>query len=62
MKNKKPSDETSIFEFLNKNFENANLTRITINERLTFISNNNRITNKLTNGENYYFVTNNESS
>ena len=61
-KNKKRPDETSIYEFLNKNLENANLTKITINERLTSISNNNRITNKLTNGKNSYFVTNNESS
>ena len=33
-KNKKRPDETSINEFLNKNLENANLTKITINERL----------------------------
>ena len=33
-KNKKRPDETSIDEFLNKNLENANLTKITINERL----------------------------
>ena len=46
-KNKKRPDETSICEFLNKNLENANLTKITINERLTSMSNNNRITNKL---------------
>ena len=61
-KNKKRPDETSIYEFLNKNFENANLTKITINERLTSMSNNNRITNKLTNGKNSCFLTNNESS
>ena len=61
-KNKKPPDETSIYEFFNKNLENANLTQVTINERLTSMSNNNRITNKLTNGKNSYFVTNNESS
>ena len=50
-KNKKRPDETSIYEFLNKNLENANLTKITINERLTSMSNNNRITNKLINGK-----------
>ena len=61
-KNKKRPHETSIYEFLNKNLENANLTKTTINERLTSMSNNNRITNKLTNGKNSYFVTNNESS
>ena len=61
-KNKKRPAETSIYEFLNKNLENANLTKMTINERLTSMSNNNRITNKLTNGKNSYFVTNNESS
>ena len=61
-KNKKRPDETSIYEFLNKNLENANLTKITIDERLTSMSNNNRITNKLTNGKNSYFVANNESS
>ena len=61
-KNKKRPGETSIYEFLNKNLQNANLTKITINERLTSMSNNNRITNKLTNGKNSYFVTNNESS
>ena len=33
-----------------------------MNERLPSMSNNNRITNKLTNGKNSYFVTNNESS
>ena len=60
-KNKKRPDETSIYEFLNKNLENANPTKITINERLTSMSNNNRITNKLTNGKKSYFVTNNES-
>ena len=60
-KNKKRPDETSIYEFLNKNLENANLTKITINERLTSMSNNNRITNKLNNGKNSYFVANNES-
>ena len=61
-KNKKRPDETSIYEFLNKNLENANLAKITINERLTSMSNNSRITNKLTNGKNSYFVTSNESS
>ena len=50
-KNKKRPDETSIYEFLNKNLENANLTKITINEKLTSMLNNNRITNKLTNGK-----------
>ena len=59
---KKRPDETSIYEFLNKNIENANLTKRTIYERLTSMSNNNRITNKITNGKNSYFVTNNESS
>ena len=58
----KQSDETSTHEFLNKNLENANLTKLTINEWLTFMSNNNRIRSKLTNGKNSYFVTNNESS
>ena len=52
-KNKKRSDETSIFEFFNKSLENANLTKITINETLTSTSKNNRITNKLTNGKNH---------
>ena len=33
-KNKKRPDETSVYEFLNKNLENANLKKITINERL----------------------------
>ena len=61
-KNKKRPDETSIYEVLNKNLENPNLTKITINERLTSMSKNNHITNKLTNGKNSYFVTNNESS
>ena len=45
-----------------KNSGNANLIKITINERLISMSNNNHITNKLTNGKNSYFVTNNESS
>ena len=61
-KNKKRPDETSIYEFLNKNFENANLTKVTINERLASMLSNNRITNKLANGKNSYLVTNNESS
>ena len=61
-KNKKRPDETSFYEFLNKNFENANLIKITLNDRLTSMSNNNRITNKLTNGKNSYFITNNDSS
>ena len=61
-KNKKRPYETLMYEFLNKNLENADLTKITINERLTSMSNNNRITNKLTNGTNSYFVTENESS
>ena len=61
-KNKKQPDETSIYDFLNKSLESANLSKITINKRLTSMSNNNRITNKLTNGKNCYFVTNNESS
>ena len=52
-KNKKRSDETSIFEFFNKSLENANLAKITINETLTSTSKNNRITNKLTNGKNH---------
>ena len=61
-KNKKQPDETSIYDFLNKSLESANLSKIIINKRLTSMSNNNRITNKLTNGKNCYFVTNNESS
>ena len=60
-KYKKRPDETSIYEFLNKNLENANLTKKTINERLSSMSKKNCITNKLTNGKNQYFVTNNES-
>ena len=42
-KNKKRPDETSIYEFFNKNLENANLTKITINDRPTSMSNNNRV-------------------
>ena len=61
-KNQKRPDETLIYEFINKNLKDANLTKVTINERLTFMSKNNRITNKLTNGKKSYFVTNNESS
>ena len=60
-KNKKPPDESSIYEILNKNHDNANLTKITMNERLTFMSNNNRITNKLNNEKNCYFEKNDES-
>ena len=47
---------------MNKNPENANVTKITINERRTSMSNSNPVTNKLTNGKNSYFVTNNGSS
>ena len=61
-KNKTRPDETSIYELFNKNLENTNLTKITINERLTSMSNNNRIINQLTNVKNFYFVTNNEST
>ena len=61
-KNKNRPDESSIYEILNKNHDNANLTKITMNERLTFMSNNNRITNKLNNEKNCYFETNEESS
>ena len=61
-KNKKQPDDTSIDKFLNKNLENANLTKININERLTSMSNENHNTNKLINGNNSCFVTNNESS
>ena len=61
-KNQNQPDETLIYEFINKNLKNANLTKTTINERLTFMSKSNRITNKLANGKNSYFVTNNESS
>ena len=50
-KNKKRPDETSVYEFLNKNLENANLPKININERLISTSNNSCITNKLTNGK-----------
>ena len=53
-KNKKRPIETSIYECLNKNLENANLTKTTINDRLTSVLNNIRITNKLTNGKNSY--------
>ena len=60
-KNEKRPDETSVSEFLNKNLENVNLTKITINERLTSMSNKNPITNKLTNGKKSYFVRNNAS-
>ena len=37
-KNKKRPDATSIYEFLNKNLENAKLTKTIIDERLTFMS------------------------
>ena len=46
---------------MNKNFENANLTKAAINEKLTSMSRNSRIANKLTNAKNSYFVINNES-
>ena len=42
---------------MNENLENANVTKTTINERLTSVSKDNRTTN----GKNPYFVTNNES-
>ena len=42
---------------MNENLENANVTKTTINERLTSVSKDNRTTN----GKNSYFVTNNES-
>ena len=42
---------------MNKNLENANVTKTTINERLMSVSKGNRTTN----GKNSYFVTNNES-
>ena len=42
---------------MNENLENANVTKTTINERLTSVSKDNRATN----GKNSYFVTNNES-
>ena len=61
-KNKKQPDETSIYAFLNKNLENANLTKITINERITSMLNNNHITIKLTSWKDSYFKTNNETS
>ena len=61
MKNKKRPDETSIQSFLNKNLENANLTKTTINERLSSMSKKPRITNELSNEKNSYFATNNES-
>ena len=57
--NKKQADETSINEFFNKSLENAKLTKVTLNESLTFRLKNNHITNKLTYGENSYFVNNN---
>ena len=60
-KNKKRPDETTIYQFLNKNLENTDLTKIIINDRLTFMSNNNRITNKLIKWRDFYFVINNES-
>ena len=52
-KNKKQPEETSIYEFLNKNPENGNLTKIAVNERLTSMSKNNRITDKLTSGKKF---------
>ena len=60
-KNKKRPDESSIYEFLNKDHANANLTKITINQGITFRSNNNHITNTLNNEKNSYFETNIES-
>ena len=52
-KNKKQPEETSIYESLNKNPENGNLTKIAVNERLTSMSKNNRITDKLTSGKKF---------
>ena len=46
---------------MNKNLENANLTKTTINERLSSMSKKPRITNELSNEKNSYFATNNES-
>ena len=54
-KSKKRPDE-SIYEFFNKSFENANLKKINVNNRLTFMPNNICITNNSTNGKNSYFV------
>ena len=54
-KSKKRPDE-SIYEFFNKSFENANLKKINVNNRLTFMPNNIRITNNSINGNNSYFV------
>ena len=57
MKCKKQPDEISVHES-SRNLENANLTTVTINDRLTFMSNNNRITNQLISRKNSYLVTN----
>ena len=48
-KNEKHPGEISIYEFWDKNLKNSNLTKITINDKLTCMSNN-HITNKLTSG------------
>ena len=51
-KNKKRPNKILICEFLRKNLENANLRKITVKVKLTYMSNNNRIKIKLTNWEN----------
>lgn len=57
---KKGPDETSIYELLIRILEMQAtlLTKVTINNRLTFMSNKNWITNKLTNIKKSYFATN----
>ena len=54
-KNKKRPDKTLIHELLKKKLKNANLTKITMNDRITFMSSNNCIANNLRQTKEKYF-------
>ena len=53
---KKRPDCYSIYDFLSKSLSNSDITKQLISSRLTYLTKNNKLKNKQTNGKNSYFI------
>ena len=54
--NKKRPDCYSIYDYLSKSLSNSDITKQLISSRLTYLTENNKLKNKQTNGKYSYFI------
>ena len=55
-KNKKRPDSSSIFDYLSKSLSNPNITEEILATRLVYLTKNNKLKNKPTNGKDSFYI------